>query len=75
MLLAEMKLRNMGKSGKKNKFVEDPQYRFFTDLRRHGTCPHGGFGIGFERLLMYMTGMSNIRDVIPYPRHGRVCDN
>ena len=38
------------------------------DLRRFGTTPHGGFGLGFERLIMWLTGMQNIRDVIPYPR-------
>jgi asparaginyl-tRNA synthetase len=43
-------------------------YRWYTDLRRFGTVPHAGFGLGFERLLVYITGMSNIRDVIPYPR-------
>ena len=36
--------------------------------RRWGTCPHAGFGLGFERLIMYLTGMENIRDVIPFPR-------
>ncbi|KIH78252.1 asparaginyl-tRNA synthetase [Geoalkalibacter ferrihydriticus DSM 17813] len=41
---------------------------WFLDLRRWGTCPHAGFGLGFERLLMYVTGMTNIRDVIPFPR-------
>ena len=38
------------------------------DLRKYGTSRHAGFGLGFERLVMYLTGMSNIRDVIPYPR-------
>jgi len=37
-------------------------------LRRYGTVPHAGFGLGFERLLNYITGLGNIRDVIPYPR-------
>ncbi|WP_305042559.1 asparagine--tRNA ligase [Geoalkalibacter sp.] len=41
---------------------------WFLDLRRWGSCPHAGFGLGFERLLMYVTGMGNIRDVIPFPR-------
>ncbi len=44
------------------------QYSWFTDLRRYGTVPHAGFGLGFERLVSYITGMQNIRDVIPYPR-------
>ena len=43
-------------------------YKRYLDLRRYGTCKHAGFGIGFERLVMYVTGMQNIRDVIPYPR-------
>ncbi|MDA7718291.1 hypothetical protein N8837_03445, partial [Pseudomonadales bacterium] len=38
------------------------------DLRRYGTVPHAGFGLGFERLLNYVTGMDNIRDAIPFPR-------
>jgi len=47
----------------------DPNhYSWFLDLRRYGTVPHAGFGLGFERLLNYITGLSNIRDVIPYPR-------
>ncbi len=47
----------------------DPEtYWWYRDLRRFGTTPHGGFGLGFERLLMWMTGMKNIRDVIPFPR-------
>ncbi|MFN8393544.1 MAG: asparagine--tRNA ligase [Bacteroidia bacterium] len=43
-------------------------YQWYTDLRRFGTFPHAGFGLGFERAVMYLTGMKNIRDVIPYPR-------
>ena len=43
-------------------------YSWYIDLRRYGTVPHAGFGLGFERLITYITGMSNIRDVIPYPR-------
>jgi len=47
----------------------DPStYQWFLDLRRYGTVPHSGFGLGFERLLNYITGLGNIRDVIPYPR-------
>ncbi|MEM7054571.1 MAG: asparagine--tRNA ligase [Pseudomonadota bacterium] len=48
--------------------VQQEDYDWFLDLRRYGTVPHAGFGLGFERLLNYITGMSNIRDVIPYPR-------
>ncbi|MBO5646122.1 MAG: asparagine--tRNA ligase, partial [Clostridia bacterium] len=43
-------------------------YAHYLDLRRYGGTRHAGFGLGFERLIMYVTGMSNIRDVIPYPR-------
>ena len=48
--------------------LESGAYDWFLDLRRYGTVPHAGFGLGFERLLNYITGMTNIRDVIPYPR-------
>ena len=41
---------------------------WYLDTRRWGTCPHGGFGLGFERLILFVTGMQNIRDVIPFPR-------
>tara|TARA_B100000519_G_C14239062_1_gene436337 strand:- start:1573 stop:2235 length:663 start_codon:yes stop_codon:yes gene_type:complete len=44
------------------------QLGWYRDLRRYGTVPHAGFGLGFERLLNYVTGMENIRDVIPFPR-------
>ena len=43
-------------------------YSWYLDLRRYGSVPHSGFGLGFERLIQYITGMANIRDVIPYPR-------
>jgi asparaginyl-tRNA synthetase len=43
-------------------------YWWYRDLRRYGTVPHAGFGLGFERLVMFVTGMANIRDVIPFPR-------
>jgi len=43
-------------------------YSWYLDLRRYGTVPHCGFGLGFERLIQYITGMANIRDVIPFPR-------
>ena len=41
---------------------------WYLDTRRYGTAPHSGFGLGFERLILFVTGMSNIRDVIPFPR-------
>lgn len=49
-------------------------YWWYLDLRRFGTVPHSGFGLGFERLLMYVTGITNIRDVIPYPRAPKLAD-
>lgn len=50
-------------------FGLDPgQYGWYRDLRRYGTVPHAGFGLGFERLVVYVCGLSNIRDAIPYPR-------
>lgn len=47
---------------------------WYVNLRKFGTVPHSGFGIGFERLLIYLTGVDNIRDVIPYPRTPKSCD-
>ena len=49
-------------------------YRWYLDLRKYGTVPHAGFGAGFERLLMYVTGMQNIRDVIPFARTPGNCE-
>jgi asparaginyl-tRNA synthetase len=49
-------------------------YAWYLDTRRFGSAPHAGFGLGFERLVMYVTGMENIRDVIPFPRTPRNCD-
>lgn len=63
-LLAACKERNMDMSN----------YQWYIDLRRFGTVPHSGFGLGFERLIRYVTGMENIRDVIPYPRAPKSAD-
>ncbi len=49
-------------------------YQWYLDLRRYGTVPHAGFGMGFERLIMFLTGMHNIRDVVPFPRSPRNLD-
>ena len=49
-------------------------YSWYLDLRRFGTTPHSGFGLGFERLILYITGMANIRDVIPFPRAPKLAD-
>jgi asparaginyl-tRNA synthetase len=48
--------------------LPEEAYGWYLDLRRFGSAPHSGFGLGLERLLMYVTGMKNIRDVIPYHR-------
>ncbi|MDR0503827.1 MAG: asparagine--tRNA ligase [Treponema sp.] len=48
--------------------LKTEDYHWYLDLRRFGTVPHSGFGLGFERLIQYVSGMANIRDVIPYPR-------
>ena len=48
--------------------IDEKELWWYTDLRRFGTVEHAGFGLGFERLVLYATGMWNIRDVIPYPR-------
>ena len=54
--------------------LDKSQYSFYLDLRKFGSTYHSGFGLGFERLIMYLTGMQNIRDVIPYPRTVNTCD-
>ena len=48
--------------------IHEDEMSWFLDTRRFGTCPHAGFGLGFERLILFVTGMANIRDVIPFPR-------
>ncbi len=63
-LCAEIERRGMDKS----------IYDWYLDLRKFGTVPHSGFGLGFERLIRYVTGMENIRDVIPYPRAPKLAD-
>ncbi|MBR2684387.1 MAG: asparagine--tRNA ligase [Atopobiaceae bacterium] len=56
----ERRIRELG--------MDPAQYKYYCDLRRYGGCRHAGFGLGFERLVMYLTGVDNIRDVIPHPR-------
>ena len=50
------------------------EYNWYLDLRKYGSCNHAGFGLGFERAIMYLTGMQNIRDVIPFPRTPKNCE-
>lgn len=64
---------------KLNKRIEElglkkEDYSWYTDLRRYGSCVHSGFGLGFERMMMYLTGMQNIRDVLPFPRTPKNCE-
>jgi len=56
------------------KGINKDDMSFYLDLRKYGSCPHGGFGLGFDRLLMLMTGMQNIRDVIPFPVCYKTCN-
>ena len=63
-LMAEINRRNM----------ETDKLWWYLDTRRWGTCPHAGFGLGFERLILFVTGMQNIRDVIPFPRTPKTAD-
>ena len=59
----------------RNSGMKVDSYAHYIDLRRFGSVPHSGFGVGFERLLMFVTGVQNIRDVLPYPRTPRNCGN
>lgn len=63
-LLAAMEQKNLNKRGELN---------WYVDLRRFGSAPHAGFGLGFERLLRVLTGFKNIKDVIPFPRYFKHC--
>ncbi len=51
-----------------DKNMDVSAYEWYLDTRKWGTCPHSGFGLGFERMILYLTGMKNIKDVIPFPR-------
>jgi len=48
--------------------VPQDELYWYLDIRKYGSCPHSGFGLGFERLISYVTGVGNVRDVIPFPR-------
>ena len=54
--------------------LDPADYWWYLDLRRFGSVPHAGFGLGFDRAIQYITGMQNIRDVIPYPRAANQAD-
>ena len=62
----EMRMKEVG--------LNPEESYWYLDTRRYGTCPHAGFGLGFERLILFITGMSNIRDVIPFPRTPQNCE-
>ena len=66
----EVLLSNIRQAG-----MKEQEYMHYTDLRRFGTVPHAGFGVGFERLIMFVTGVQNIRDVLPFPRTPRNCES
>jgi asparaginyl-tRNA synthetase len=52
----------------KEMLIPTEELYWYLDIRRFGTAPHAGFGLGFERLVLFVNGMTNIRDVIPFPR-------
>jgi len=54
--------------------LDEKDYWWYLDLRKYGSTPHAGFGLGFERAMMYITGMQNIRDVLPFPRTPKNCE-
>ena len=54
--------------------VHEAELAWYLQLRTYGGCPHAGFGLGFERIVQFITGMGNIRDVIPFPRAPRLAD-
>ena len=54
--------------------ASDGSLQWYLDLRRYGSVPHGGFGMGFDRLLCYLSGVTNIRDVVSFPRWHKRCD-
>ena len=54
--------------------LKEKDYQFYLDLRKYGSTRHAGFGLGFERCVMYLTGISNIRDVLPFPRTVGNCE-
>ena len=66
MDMLEKRIKEMG--------LHAEDYSRYLDLRKYGSVPHAGFGVGFERLMMYITGMENIRDVIPFPRAPKTCE-
>ena len=64
--ILENRIRELG--------MNPEDYGFYMDLRKYGSARHAGFGLGFERMVMYLTGISNIRDVLPFPRTVGNCE-
>jgi len=60
-------------SAMKEKCMNLDEYQWYIDLRKYGSVPHAGFGMGFERFIQFVTGVENIRDVVPLPRHPNYC--
>ena len=54
--------------------LNEEDYAWYLDIRKYGGVKHAGYGLGFERVIMYLTGMSNIRDVISFPRTANSCE-
>ena len=63
-ILSMMKIKN----------ISEESMKFYTDLRKYGSVPHGGFGLGFDRITMLYTGMENIRDTVPFPISYKNCN-
>ena len=70
----EANMRSHGLEVPKKKASNGNNMNWYLDLRRWGCPPHGGFGLGFDRLLSYLTGVRNVRDVVPFPRYYQRCD-
>jgi len=69
----EERLEQLKKNMEMKKLNLEGELEWYLDLRRYGTVPHAGFGLGFERLVQYLTGMKNIKDTIPIPRYIGYC--
>lgn len=73
-LLQSMKEHNLQLPTEASEDALEGSLQWYVDLRRYGSVPHGGFGLGFDRLLCYLSGVSNIRDVVSFPRWHKRCD-
>ena len=76
LLVAHKEKKGLDKLAERMKEMNVPseELYWYLDTRKFGTCPHAGFGLGFERLIQFVTGMGNIRDVIPFPRFPKNAD-